>query len=204
MNKLRVDFLSGAMTYRLKYGGGRRQALGRALGFNGREKMNVIDATAGLGRDAFVMAALGASVTLIERSEQMQAMLHEGIEQCRRVGGEYAEIAERMTLLCGDAMDLLPQLSPDVIYVDPMHPERKNSALVKLNLRQLREIVGKDDDSADLMRVALSCARKRVVLKWPLKGKSMGGIGKPTHQILGKSTRYDVFISATSTVANIF
>lgn len=88
-----------------------------------------------------------------------------------------------------------------MIYVDPMHPMRQGSALVKLPLRQVREIVGKDDDPADLMRVELASARKRTVLKWPLKGKHMESIRKPTHQILGESTRYDVFISPAPTVA---
>ncbi|MCB5410680.1 class I SAM-dependent methyltransferase [Pseudogemmobacter faecipullorum] len=195
MSSLRVDYLSGAMAHRLKYGGGRQQTIGRAIGIRGKEELHVVDATAGLGRDAFIMASLGARVTLIERSEEMQLMLAEGLEQCRQAGGEYAGIADRMTLLCGDAKDLLPQLAPEVIYVDPMHPARKGSALVKLPLRQVREIVGSDDDSPELMRVALASARKRVVLKWPLKGAYIEGIRKPSHQILGKSTRYDVFIS---------
>ncbi len=183
------------MAHRLKYGGGRHQAIGRALGMKGNTDLHVVDATAGLGRDAFIMASLGARVTLIERSPEMQAMLREGLEQCRQAGGEYAVIAERMTLLCGDAKDLLPQLAPEVIYVDPMHPERKSSALVKLPLRQVREIVGSDDDSFELMQVALACASKRTVLKWPLKAKFIEGIRKPSHQIIGKSTRYDVFMS---------
>lgn len=167
----------------------------------GKQEFHVVDATAGLGRDAFIMASLGAHVTLIERSETMQNLLQEGLEQCRQAGGEYAEIAGRMMLLCGDAKDLLPQLAPEVIYVDPMHPPRKSSALVKLPLRQVRDIVGADDDSAELMQVALASARRRTVLKWPLKGKPLEGIRKPSHQILGKSTRYDVFLSPVQTAA---
>ncbi|MFC0278417.1 class I SAM-dependent methyltransferase [Falsigemmobacter intermedius] len=201
MASLRVDYLSGAIAHRLKYGGGRLQALGRALGMKGKQEFHVVDATAGLGRDAFIMASLGAQVTLIERSETMQNLLQEGLEQCRQAGGEYAEIAGRMTLLCGDAKDLLPQLAPEVIYVDPMHPPRKSSALVKLPLRQVRDIVGADEDSAELMQVALASARRRTVLKWPLKGKPLEGIRKPSHQILGKSTRYDVFLSPVQTAA---
>ncbi len=189
------------MAHRLKYGGGRQQAIGRALGIKGNKELHVVDATAGLGRDSFIMASLGARVTLIERSPQMQDMLQEGLEQCRQAGGEYAEIAARMTLLCGDAKDLLPQLSPEVIYVDPMHPERKSSALVKLALRQVREIVGSDEDSFELMQVALACASKRTVLKWPLKAKFIDGIRKPSHQIIGKSTRYDVFMSPVPAAA---
>ena len=154
----------------------------------------VVDATAGLGRDAFLMASLGAEVTLIERSDQMHQLLTEGMERARAAGGEVAEVIARMTLLHGDAKVLLPELSPEVILVDPMHPPRKNSALVKKEMRLIREIVGTDADSVDLMRVALDCARKRVVLKWPQKADPMEGIRAPSHQITGKSTRYDVFM----------
>jgi 16S rRNA (guanine1516-N2)-methyltransferase len=89
---------------------------------------------------------------------------------------------------------VLPTLLADAILIDPMHPPRKNSALVKRELRQVREIVGTDEDAADLVRVALQTARNRVVLKWPAKADAIEGIQACSHQILGKSTRYDVFM----------
>ena len=100
-----------------------------------------------------------------------------------------------MTLLYGDARDFLSSLSPEVVLVDPMHPARNKSALVKNEMRLLRKIVGTDKDSAELMMEALACARKRVVLKWPLRAKPLKGICPPSHQITGKSTRYDVFMT---------
>ncbi|MDB4202868.1 class I SAM-dependent methyltransferase [Planktomarina temperata] len=99
-----------------------------------------------------------------------------------------------MTLLHGDAKVLLPDLDAEAILIDPMHPPRKNSALVKRELRQVREIVGTDEDCEALMQVALRHARQRVVLKWPAKAAPMPGIKPCSHQILGKSTRYDVFM----------
>ena len=154
----------------------------------------VVDATAGLGRDAFLLASLGAEVTLIERSPDMHRLLAEGLERARKAGGDVAEVISRMTLLYGDARDLLSTLSPEVVLVDPMHPPRKKSALVKNEMRLIREITGADEDSIELMTVALATASKRVVLKWPLRADPMEGIGSPSHQILGKSTRYDVFM----------
>lgn len=201
MSTLRVDFVSSAVAYRLKHGGGRGEAIAKAVGFGKGKVTHVVDATAGLGRDAFLLASLGAEVTMIERSPQMHALLQAGLEEALQAGGESAEIASRMTLLYGDAKDLLPQLKPEIIVIDPMHPPRKSSSLVKLDLRQVREIVGSDEDSLDLMRVALQCATKRVVLKWPRKGDSMEGIRKPSHQLIGKSTRYDVFMTPTTPVA---
>lgn len=190
-----VDFVGGAVAHRFRFGGGRGQALPKAVGMKAGKTPRVVDATAGLGRDAFLLASLGAEVTLIERSDEMHRLLAEGMERARLAGGEVAEVIARMTLLHGDAKALLPGLSPEVVLVDPMHPPRKRSALVKKEMRLIREIVGTDQDASDLMRVALETASNRVVLKWPQKAEPMEGIRAPSHQIMGKSTRYDVFMT---------
>ncbi|MEH6830646.1 MAG: class I SAM-dependent methyltransferase [Sulfitobacter sp.] len=192
--ELRVDFVNGPVAHRLRFGGGRGQDLPKAMGLRAGKTPVVVDATAGLGRDAFLLASLGAQVTLIERSAEMHALLEDGIARASAEGGDFRDIVERMTLLHGDAKELLPTLEGDAILIDPMHPPRKNSALVKRELRQVREIVGTDVDAADLMHVALAHARQRVVLKWPAKADPIAGIRACSHQILGKSTRYDVFM----------
>lgn len=192
---MRVDFVNGPVAHRLRFGGGRGQDLAKAMGLRGGKTPTIIDATAGLGRDAFLLASLGAEVTLIERSDKMHALLEQGMQRAAVEGGQLREIIDRMTLLKGDAKDLLPDLSGESILIDPMHPPRKGSALVKQELRQVREIVGSDEDAADLVRVALANATKRVVLKWPAKADPIEGIRPCTHQILGKSTRYDVFMT---------
>ena len=131
---------------------------------------------------------------MIERSEKIHRLLAQGMKRALKEGGEFSEIIGRMTLLKGDAKDLLTELKGEAILIDPMHPPRNNSALVKRELRQVREIVGTDDDAADLVRVALKHAGNRVVLKWPAKADPMPGIQACSHQITGKSTRYDVFM----------
>lgn len=189
-----VDFVGGAVGHRLRSGAGRGQALPKAAGFSKGRTPRVVDATAGLGRDAFLLASLGAEVTLIERSAEMYAHLAEGIERAKAEGGVYAEIASRMTLLHGDSRELLRTLDPEVVVVDPMHPPRHSTALVKKEMRVLREVVGSDPDQMELMEIALASASKRVVLKWPIRAAPMAGIRAPSHQIAGKNTRYDVFM----------
>ena len=189
-----VDFVGGAVGHRFRAGEGRGQALAKAVGLTKGRLPTIVDATAGLGRDSFLLASLGANVTMIERSPQMHALLAAGLEAAMAEGGRYAETVARMTLLHGDSRLLLPGLETDVVLVDPMHPPRHNSALVKKEMRDLRDIVGADDDQAELMRVALDVAKKRVVLKWPQKADPMPGLPKPNHQIDGKNTRYDVFM----------
>ncbi|MEP2139233.1 MAG: class I SAM-dependent methyltransferase, partial [Erythrobacter sp.] len=191
---LRIDFVGGAVGHRLRFGGGRGQSLPKAMGLRDGKTPTIIDATAGLGRDSFLLASLGAQVTLIERSEAMHSLLADGMDRARSEGGELREIIDRMTLLKGDAKDLLPKLTADAILIDPMHPPRKKSALVKKELRQVRDIVGTDEDAAELVQVALQTAGSRVVLKWPVKADPIEGIVKFSHQILGKTTRYDVWM----------
>lgn len=195
-SELIVDFVGGAVGHRFRSGEGRGQALARAAGFASGITPTIVDATAGLGRDAFFLASLGAKVTLIERSAKMHELLAQALARASAEGGHYAETVARMTLLHGDSSLLLPELKPQVVLVDPMHPPRGNSALVKKEMRQIREIVGPDADSEKLMQVALEYAQNRVVLKWPLRAEPMTGLRKPSHQILGKSTRYDVFVKA--------
>jgi 16S rRNA (guanine1516-N2)-methyltransferase len=196
---LRIDFAGGAVGHRFRSGGGRRQALPRAAGFSNAKTPIVVDATAGLGRDAFLLASMGAQVTLVERSAQVHMLLRDGLEQAAKSAPKVATVVERMTLLYGDARDLLPSLPADVVMVDPMHPPRRNSALVKKEMRLLRQLVGTDPDALELMEVALACARQRVVLKWPRDAKPLDGLPKPSHQILGKTIRYEVFMTSGST-----
>ncbi|PHS78625.1 MAG: 16S rRNA methyltransferase [Rhodospirillaceae bacterium] len=193
-NQLICDFTGGAVLHRFRFGGGRGQALPKAVGLKNGKTPSVVDATAGLGRDAFLLASLGSQVTLIERSPQMYEILKDGLDRALEAGGDVAEVVERMTLLSGDAKDLLPKLNPEVVLVDPMHPPRKKSALVKNEMRLIRKIVGEDLDVLELMQVALKTAQNRVVLKWPMRADSLAGLQACSHQITGKSTRYDVFM----------
>lgn len=191
-----VDFVDGAVGHRFRSGEGRGTALAKAVGMTRGITPEIVDATAGLGRDAFLLASLGAKVTLIERSKSIHDLLVDGMARAAAEGGRYAETISRMTLLHGDSCQLLPELDPQVILVDPMHPPRGNTALVKKEMRQVRSVVGDDPDVARLMQVALEHAQYRVVLKWPRRGEPIAGLRKPSHQILGKSTRYDVFVKA--------
>lgn len=193
--KLFIDFAAGAVGFRLRRGEGHGQALVRAVGLKPGASPEIVDATAGMGRDAFLLASLGARVTLIERSPAVHAALADALARARAGDDPLAAIAARMTLLEGDSILLLPGLSPEMVLVDPMHPARKKSALVKKEMRDLRALVGADEDSPALVRAALGAARRRVVLKWPLRAPLPPGLPAPSHSIGGKTTRYDVFVS---------
>ena len=188
-----VDFLGGAVGHRFRTQGGQGNDLARACGFARGAVPSVIDATAGLGRDAFLLAGLGADVTLIERSAAVHAALKSGLEAAAQ-DPRTAAVVARMTLLHGDSIALLGDLRADVVLVDPMHPPRGNTALVKQEMRILRDLVGADPDALELMEAALGAARRRVVLKWPVKAAPLEGLRRASHRIAGKTTRYDVFV----------
>ena len=192
---LKCSFIEGPILHRLKYGKGRGQNLAKAVGMKFNKNRNIIDATAGLGYDSFILASLGAKVTLIERSQKMHELLQNGINEGISFGGEIEKIINRMELLFGDSKDILPKLTPEVIMIDTMYKERKKTALVKNNMRLVREIVGPDSDYIELLKVALNCAKNRVVLKQPRYAEPIKEIRKCSHQILGKTIRYDIFMT---------
>ena len=192
---LKCSFIKGPILHRLKYGKGRGQNLAKAVGMKFNKNRNIIDATAGLGYDSFILASLGAKVTLIERSQKMHELLQNGINEGISFGGEIEKIINRMELLFGDSKDILPKLTPEVIMIDTMYKERKKTALVKNNMRLVREIVGPDTDYIELLEVALNCAKNRVVLKQPRYAEPIKDIKKCSHQIIGKTIRYDIFMT---------
>lgn len=190
-----VDFANDTFLYRLRHGGGRKQPLARAIGLKPDYSPLVLDATAGLGRDGFLLAALGCRVTLCERSALIHALLRDGLARAAcdpRLGA----IAGRIRLYPGDALTLLPTLAqdrPEVIYLDPMFPHRTKSALVKKEMRLVRLVVGGDSDTNDLLREALAHAGKRVVCKRPIQAAPLAG-PRPDFAITTPRHRFDIYL----------
>jgi 16S rRNA (guanine1516-N2)-methyltransferase len=192
---LKCSFIEGPILHRLKYGKGRGQNLAKAVGMKSNKNRTIIDATAGLGYDAFILASLGANVTLIERSKIMHNLLQEGISEAKSFGGEISGIISRMNLIFGDSKFILPDLLPEVILIDTMYKDRKKTALVKNDMRLVRDIVGSDSDYIQLIDVALNQASNRVVIKQPRYADQIDNIKPYSHQILGKTIRYDVYMT---------
>ena len=193
-----VDFVGGALGFRSRHGHRTKEPLARAIGVKGRTLPTVLDATAGLGRDAFILATLGCRVNLVERSPFIAALLRDGLARALADDNTRAA-AERMQLHSGDAVTIMERCvehdRPDVIYLDPMYPHRSKSALVKKEMRVVRTLVGEDVDAPQLLEAALRVARKRVVVKRPRLAPELPGIA-PSHTLLGSTTRFDVYVRA--------
>ena len=192
---VRAEFVTGKMGYRREHGGGAGQLVAKAVGLQKtRAALHIVDATAGLGQDAFVLASLGCTVTLFERNPVIHALLADGLARAA-LNVDCAAIVERMRLLEGSSIEWLARPgteAADVVYLDPMFPHRDKSALVKKEMQVFRTIVGDDEDSAQLLAAALERARYRVVVKRPRKASAIEG-AETTTRIEGKSSRYDLY-----------
>lgn len=189
-----VDFLSERLSHRSKEAGLKKEMLARALGCKPKDNYKIVDATAGWGRDSFILASLGFDITMIERSPIVAALLEDGLNR----GATQSAICERMHLVQEDAAHYLNSLDnvnrPDVIYLDPMFPERKKSALVKKEMIILQDILGKSEDNQTLFNTALNCANRRVIVKRPRLAPALSA-QEPDFSLAGKSSRFDVYLT---------
>lgn len=196
-----ADFVDGAARHRREQGGGRGQPVAKAVGLKGAKDLpRIVDATAGLGGDSFVLATLGCDVTLIERSPVAAALLFDALQRAAREQSTQ-HIAARMTLVHANAIDWLAAQAdkprterPDVVFVDPMFPDTdKKSAAAKKGMQAFQQVIGDDMDSAQLLAAAIKAATVRVVVKRPQRGVAIEGV-KPSVVLDGKSTRFDLYI----------
>ncbi|NOR41930.1 MAG: 16S rRNA methyltransferase, partial [Gammaproteobacteria bacterium] len=174
-----VDFIKGNLAHRQEFGGGRGQAIAKAVGLKSGNTPTILDATAGLAGDAFVLASLGCSVTLIERSPIIFTLLENAVERAS-LNEKFTPILNQgFHLINQDAIDYIShQLEkntepPDVIYIDPMYPDRKKSALVKKDMQILQRLHDKDEKTSELLETALLYAKKRVVVKRPTHAETL-------------------------------
>ncbi|WP_299075045.1 class I SAM-dependent methyltransferase [uncultured Paraglaciecola sp.] len=191
-----VDFASDALTFRRLHGGGKKEAIAKAIGLKGNSKLKVLDATAGLGRDAFVLASLGCKVDMIERSAVVAALLQDGLTRAANNPDLALWLPKQLQLFHGIAKDLLADWQyhiPDVVYLDPMFPHRKKSSAVKKEMRLFQQLLGPDEDADLLLEPALALAKKRVVVKRPAGAPFLAGV-KPQIEMAGKANRFDVYL----------
>jgi len=193
-----IDFLNGLLAHRQQFGGGRGQAIAKAMGLKSGITPVILDTTAGLAGDAFVLASLGCPITLIERSPIIFALIADAVERASLSEQFHSIIEQGFNIINADASDFITQQlaknspKPDVIYIDPMYPDRKKSALVKKDMQILQRLHGNNDTSSKLFQNALLYAKKRVVVKRPLHAETISQ-KVPSTCIKSKKTRYDIY-----------
>lgn len=174
----------------------RRREAGKSQGLikacRPRPGLRIVDATAGWGRDAALLASFGAEVVMVERQPVMAALLVDALKHLEPT----ASLALRLSVVSADAISYLKSLDPanypDVIYIDPMHPVRQKSALVKKDMQVLQQLIGADHDALALLQQARQVARQHVIVKWP---QTLSSLLLPSDSINGKTVRFDRYVS---------
>ena len=198
---LRIDFTAAKLQYRATRGG-KKELLLRAVG--AKPGLRVMDCTAGLGTDSFLLANAGCLVTMLERSKILNMLLSDALRS--NVPNEIQQTLARMHLLEADAKDVLSDMKrtdlpgenqvdrlPDVIFIDPMFPSRRKQALVNGSMQMLQNFVGKDQDATELLGLAIQTGCSKVVVKRPANGETLD-MYKPSYQYSAKANRFDVFL----------
>lgn len=187
-----LDFCQGKSYYRFQQRNAHKELLAHTLG---KEKdISILDATAGLGRDCFILATLGYELTALERSPLIYLLLKDALERASK-HPTLSNVIKNIRLIHADSKTWLSPNSaqkPDVIYLDPMFPIRKKNALVKKEMMLMQHLLN-DEDDGSLLIWALACAKKRVVVKRPRLSHYLGG-KMPHFSKIGKSIRFDIYL----------
>jgi 16S rRNA (guanine1516-N2)-methyltransferase len=193
--EIMIDFAGGKVARRRKIPGAGKQPLAKAVGIKQSQRPTILDATAGLGADAFLLASLGCKVWLCERNPIVTILLKDAIERATNNPQTAAVFKHSMSFVGSDinqAKQILSQ-APDVIYLDPMYPKptKKRSANVKKEMQIMRTLLTPDDDASEWLEIARNWSKKVVVKRpsWakPLAEDMQGSVESKNH-------RYDIFM----------
>lgn len=156
--------------------------LARALGHKkGRNVESVVDATAGQLGDSLLMCAMGMKVVAYERHPIAQVLIANAL-RLFNPGIEF---------FAADFSAIATSDKAEVILFDPMYSEHQGKAMPKKEMQVFRDIIGADEDSNQVAELIKEKC-KRLVIKRSLHAPSL--LKDPSHQIKGKSTRYDVYL----------
>lgn len=152
-----------------------------------------IDATAGMGEDAFLLAAQGYDVTLFEQNPVIAVLLKDALRRAKK-HPVLKDIASRMNLVQGNSVEGMSKLLDpvDVIYLDPMFPARQKSSLINKKLQLIQKLEPPCSEETDLFDAAISASPSKIIVKRPLKSEFLAG-RKPSYTLNGKAIRYDCY-----------
>ena len=158
-----------------------------------RPGRKAIDATAGMGEDAFLLAAQGYEVTLFEQNPVIAVLLKDALRRAKK-HPVLKDIASRMNLVQDNSVEGMSKLLDpgDVIYLDPMFPARQKSSLINKKLQLIQKLEPPCSEETDLFDAAISASPSKIIVKRPLKSEFLAG-RKPSYTLNGKAIRYDCY-----------
>jgi 16S rRNA (guanine1516-N2)-methyltransferase len=173
--------------------------LTRACGVNNKDKTNILDCTAGLLKDSFILANHNCNITAIEKNQTIYKLVQNGIERGLKIE-KIKLILSKINFLFMDSIDFLENCSDkfDCIYLDPMFEKSNKTRLVKKDM-QIFHTLTSNSDNEKLFSLAIAKSKKRVVVKRALHGDLLVN-KKPNFQIRGNTIRFDVYIVIASPI----
>lgn len=157
------------------------------------EHPTAFDATAGMGEDSLLLAAAGYNVTMFEQNSVIAALLKDAMRRAKK-HPVLGEIVGRMRLIEGNSIEEMPKLNPpDIIYLDPMFPERQKSGLIGKKLQLIQHLEMPCYEEEALLDAAFRTDPGKIIIKRPLKGENLAG-REPQYSVKGKAIRYDCFV----------
>lgn len=177
---------------RLSRGGRKAESIARAV-IGKLKNPDVVDATAGLGRDALILQSAGANVKMFERNPIVYLLLKDAIRRAYNDSAFISFLPNGLPTLMpyGSLQDYKvthKDFFADVIYYDPMFPQRQKTAQVKKEMQIFHEIVGFDYDNLNYAEYLKSVAKIRLVIKRPANAEPILPF---TYQVDGKACRFD-------------
>lgn len=193
-----LDFTADSLLWRVAHSGRHSEASARAV--LGKDELpRVFDATAGLGRDSFILQCCGARVLMFERNPTVWALLCDALERARGNEEFMRGLPHGLPELAplGSVLEHPERGNAEIIYYDPMFPPRRKSAQVKKEMQILHAVVGADHDSDDILPELVRRASKRVVVKRPADAPCVAaGELKRSGFADGKACRFDIYPGA--------
>ena len=195
LKPLCFDFLSDKLIYRISHGGKHKENVARAV-TSGISHPVVFDATAGMGRDSFILQCAGCSVYMFERNPVIWLLLRDALTRAAS-SPFFKDLPNGLPSLmpCGEACRYQGDVVPDIIYYDPMFPDRKKSALVKKEMRIFKALIGADEDIESTLLALIRMAKHKVILKRPQTAAPISFQDvKPIGSVEGGACRFDIYM----------
>jgi 16S rRNA (guanine1516-N2)-methyltransferase len=185
--KLHLDFINDQKNYARKAHRGKSELIAKALGLQKKGSL-IVDATLGLAQDAWFLSQIGARVIGFERSPHVFLLLEDALRRARQAGSD-----AQLEIHFANSLNAIESMAekPMAVYLDPMFPEKKKTALPRKEMRIFKKWVGEDEDAGLLLKSSLQCGAERIVVKRPLKAEPL--LPGVVHRFTGTTVRYDLY-----------
>lgn len=204
-NPIVVDFESAQLRFRRR-GGVDGEMVVKSFGLAPRARAGsmVIDCSAGLGTDAYLLALAGYRVIAVERNPLVFEILQDGWRRLQAARKERGDGELDFRVCFSEASSILQQMisvgeRPYGVYFDPMFEDetKKGKSLPRKEMATLRDLLADAENQGqrptEFLRYAISVASGRVVVKRPSGAAPALVDPGPANRIEGKVAGYDIY-----------